>query len=216
VKTALACCFLLLTSGAAQQPQEPVPNGFIYGIVIGQDGQPAKGIWLVAEPLGVGTVGKFPTTKSDGNGEYRFENLQWWGRYTVYAEDEDAGYSGNINDETDPPEVEISPEHPKSEFRVHLPPKAGFLQIHLTYRTTGAAIPWMGVSVMAMEKPSSSLFDTTCNASHVILVPPDKNLLLHVTADGFREWDESVGHGKPIYLPSGTRLKLVVQLDSMR
>jgi hypothetical protein len=45
------------------------------------------------------------------------------------------------------------------------------------------------------------------------LVPPDRNLLLHVTANGFREWDESVGRGKPINVPSETTLTLNVQLD---
>jgi hypothetical protein len=40
----------------------------------------------------------------------------------------------------------------------------------------------------------------------------DQDLLLHVIADGFREWQESVGEGKFIHLPSGERLKLDVQL----
>jgi hypothetical protein len=46
-----------------------------------------------------------------------------------------------------------------------------------------------------------------------MMVPPDRNLIIHVTADGFREWDESIGGGKPIFVPSGTRLTLAVQLE---
>jgi hypothetical protein len=66
---------------------------------------------------------------------------------------------------------------------------------------------------MSMENPESPLFTMSCYSNHVILVPPDKNLLLHVTSDGFREWDESVGRGKPLHLSSGTRLTLAVQLE---
>jgi hypothetical protein len=35
--------FLLLATAVAQQHEEPRPNGVIYGIAIGQDGQPGEG-----------------------------------------------------------------------------------------------------------------------------------------------------------------------------
>jgi hypothetical protein len=211
--------FLLLATAVAQQHDKPHPKGVIYGIAIGQDGQPAKGIGLTACPLGVPILAKLPQVKSTDKGEYRFENLPWWGRYTVYAEDEDAGYSsfntGQAGD-SHPSEVEVTPEHAEAEFKVYLPPKAGFVQIHLTNRRTAVGISGMRVAVMPMENPDSPVFTMSCYSNHVILVPPDKNLLLHVTSDGFREWDESVGKGKPIHLPSGTRLTLDVQLDALR
>ena len=72
------------------------------------------------------------------------------------------------------------------------------------------------LQLSVMENPDSPLFTMSCYSNHVILVLPDKNLLLHVTSDGFREWDDSVGKGKPIHLPSGTRLTLEVQLDALR
>ena len=71
----------------------------------------------------------------------------------------------------------------------------------------------MRVALMPMENPESPLFTMSCYSSHVILVPPDKNLLLHVTSDGFHEWYESVGRGKPLHMASGTRLTLEVQLE---
>jgi hypothetical protein len=210
---------LLLATAAAQQHDKPHPKGVIYGIAIGQDGRPAKGIGLTAIPLGVPLGTMLPHVKSNDKGEYRFESLPWWGRYTVYAEDEDAGYShfstGQGGD-SHPSEVEITPEHAEAEFNVYLPPKAGFVHIHLTNRRTTVGISGMRVVVMPMENPDSPLFTISCSSSQVILVPPDKNLLLHVTSDGFREWDESVGRGKPIHLSSGTRLTLDVQLDALR
>ena len=206
--------FLLAAAVARQQGETP-PNGTIYGSVIGEDGTPAKGITLVAGPLGVGLGARLPSTKSNDAGEYRFSNLPWWGRYSVYAEDDDAGYSPFSTGlgRNDPSEVELTPEHREAEQRVVLPPKAGFLHIHLTSRKTGATISGMRVSLSAIENPEKQLFSMSCYSNHVILVPPDKNLLLHVTSDRFREWDESTGRGKPLNLSSGSRVTLAVQLE---
>ena len=71
----------------------------------------------------------------------------------------------------------------------------------------------MRVALMLQENPASPVFTMSCYSNHVILVPPDKNLLLHVTSDGFREWNESTGKGKVVHLASGARLKMDVQLE---
>ena len=154
-------CVLMLTAALAQQHDESRPNGTIYGIAISQDGQPAKGISLQAEPLGVPLAAALPRTTTNERGEYRFVNLPWWGRYTVCAEDEDAGYStfstGCIG-QSQPPEVELTPEHPEAELRVHLPPKAGFLRVNLSNRKTGSVIPAMRVVVTTSGNPPSLIF----------------------------------------------------------
>ena len=72
---------------AAQQPAQPAPKGMVYGTVFDQNGQPAKHLRLAAEPFGVGLGTMLPTTETDANGNYRFENLAPWGRWTVYAVD---------------------------------------------------------------------------------------------------------------------------------
>ncbi|MGA8619379.1 MAG: hypothetical protein WB660_12795 [Candidatus Sulfotelmatobacter sp.] len=207
--------FILLATAVAQQVDEPRPNGVIYGIALGQDGQPAKGIGLTASPLGVGLATVLPHVKTNDAGEYRFPNIPWWGKYTVYAEDEDAGYSifSTGAGRSEPSEVELTPEHREAELKVYLPPRAGFVQIHLTNRRTGGGISGMRVAVMSMENPELPLFAMSCSSNHVILVPPDKNLLLHVNSDGFREWDQSAGRGKPLQVPSGTRLALAIDLE---
>jgi hypothetical protein len=206
---------LLLAAAVAQENDEPRPKGVIYGIAIDQNGRPAMGIGLSTYPLGnVIFAGILPHVRTNNAGQFRFANLDW-GRYTVHAEDESAGYSRVTTSPPDghPSEVEITPEHREAEFNVYLPPQAGFLEIQLTNRRTGIAISGMKVAVMPMENPWSPLFTMSCYSDHVILIPPDKNILLHVSSDGFREWDESVGRGKPLQLPSGTRLTLAVQLE---
>ena len=48
-----------------------------------------------------------------------------------------------------------------------------------------------------------------------IQIPPDKDVVFHVTAEGFREWRESAGSGKVIHVPSGTHVALDVRLEPL-
>jgi hypothetical protein len=220
VKTApVFVALLLLGAASAQQNAEPNPHGVIFGIAIAHDGQPAKRIGLTATPSGVGLAAKLPHTRTNDGGEYRFDNVPWWGKYTVYADDEDAGYSDfstGAGDDRSAPEVELTPDHPEAELTVFLPPKGGFVQIHLTNEKTGADISAMRVALMETESPIAPVLTMSCSSRQVILIPSDKSLLLHVWSDGFREWNESVGKGKLIHLASGSRLTLDVQLEPVQ
>jgi hypothetical protein len=94
MKTVLVFVGLLLMATVVAQPhEEPHPKGVIYGIAIGPDGQPARGIGIAASPLDGVLASLLPRAKTNASGEYRIQDLPWWGKYTVYAEDEDAGYS---------------------------------------------------------------------------------------------------------------------------
>jgi hypothetical protein len=152
---------LLVASPPAQQSDKPAPKGVIYGTVVDQDERPAKRLFLVA------TCGKgpqpamLPRTKTDQNGNDRFVSLPWLGRCTVYAGDEEAGYSIYSTAPADsgrPAEVTLSPQHPEGELNFRLPPKAGFLQIHLTNRRTGAALSKMAVKIRSQLNPDQPLF----------------------------------------------------------
>ena len=208
--------FLLLAAVAGAQEPSTWTNGTIYGTAYDTDGHPASQIPLTALPLGVALGTPLPATKTNENGEYRFARLPWWGRYTVYANDEDAGYSDfstGQTGQTQPEEVEISPHHREGLLTVHLPPKAGFLRINLTNRRTGAAVPSMRVIVMRSTTPPALVSSSSGSSTQPILLPPDKDLLLHVVAEGFQEWHESVGGGKAVRLTSGEKLTLDVQLE---
>ena len=103
--------------------------------------------------------------------------------------------------------------HREGLLTVHLPPKAGFLRINLTNRRTGAAVPSMRVIVMRSTTPPALVSSSSGSSTQPILLPPDKDLLLHVVAEGFQEWHESVGGGKAVRLTSGEKLTLDVQLE---
>ena len=160
-----------------------------------------------------GHSGDFPHARTNKFGEYQFQKLSLWGSYFIYADDEAAGYSRASTGPLDSPtDVEITPDHPDALFNFSLPPRAGFIRIHLTNRRTGTAVREMTVSVVPLDKQDFS-FTMSAGSDHLILVPPDRNLLIHVTSEGFREWDESIGAGRPVYVSSGDRLMLDVQLE---
>lgn len=208
---------MLVAVAAAQQTEQPMAEGVIYGTVIDQDGQPAKNLGLTAYPLAAGGIsGGLPHTKADQSGKFRFTNLPSRGRYNVYAEDEDAGYSHFSTGPNDPKstkEVTLSPEQPEAEFNLVLPPKAGFLKIRLTNYKTGEPVEAVQVTAMSADDPKTLRFLESCASTRAILIPPDEDLLLHITSWGFNEWTESVGNGKPVRMRSGSRLKWNVALD---
>jgi hypothetical protein len=213
VRVLLLLAGLLSLSAVAAQNQGQFQNqGVIYGTVIAQNGTPAKGLTLNAMPLGVALGMALPWAKTNEAGIYRFEHLPW-GRYTVYAEDKEAGYSifsTGAGGADRPPEVELTAGHPEAEFNVHLPAPAAFLLFHLTNRRTGAPISGVEVTVISEAK---TIFSGGFSSTQAVLVPADKDLLLHVTSWGFLEWEESVGAGKPIHIAPGNRFTLDVQLE---
>jgi hypothetical protein len=206
---------ILSVTPAVAQNQGGSPNiGVIYGTVTALDGLPAKGLILNAEPLGVALGMALPWTKTDDTGAFRFEHLSL-GRYTVFAVDEEEGYSlfstgvGGVH----PPEVELTTDHSEAEFDLRLPPKAGFLLFHLTNQSSGASISGVEVTVMLAGNSPKFIFGGGFPSSQAILVPSDQDLLLHVKSWGFREWDKSVGKGKPLRIAPGNRLALDVKLE---
>ena len=211
----LACG--LWVSAAVAQSQAEFPNrGVIYGIVTAQDGTPAKALILNARPLGVDLGMALPWTKTDDTGAFRIEHLPL-GRYSVFAEDDVQGYSSFSAGPAgpgEPAEVELTAEHPEAEFNLHLPPNAGFLLFRLTNQKTGAAISGVEVTVNSAESPSRLIFSGGYPSGKAVLVPSDRNLLLHVTSCGFREWDQSIGNGMSIRIAPGQRLTLDVQLQA--
>jgi hypothetical protein len=214
LKLALGCLRLVATT-VAQQQDTARPDGSIYGVAITNDGDPAKGIDLAARPLGVVLATVLPHTRTNDRGEYRFVDLPWWGRYTVYAEDEEAGYSSfsTGTGQTEPPEVEITPARREAELKVNLPPQAAFLRVHLTNAKTGAPVSGMRITVLQDTNPPSLAFSMSCFSTKIVLLPPDKNLFVHITSDGFREWKESIGKGRMLHLKSGSQMTLDVALD---
>jgi len=201
MKIALALAVLWLTvSVSGEEPKQP-PNdpltGTIYGVVIDPDGQPAKGVRLsaVMQCPSACSFWSSETVTSQG-GEYHFRPLPVGRKYSVFSRKAQMEYP-----QFSPPPtsiVELTVDHPNAEVRVDLPPKVGILMIHLTERTTGALIPLALVKMRFADAPDSRWSDVWADSSNCLFfpdcaipVPPDKQLLVHVSSTGFHEWEES-------------------------
>jgi len=202
-------CLLPAPTAVAQRANTAAVSGSVYGHAVGRDGQPAIGIGVTARPLDAVLGAILPHTTTDARGDFRLV-VPWWDKYTVYADDEDAGYSSYTTGsfgQTVPLTVEITPDHREAGVTLTLPPKAGFLRVKLTNRTTGASIPTMSVSVLRDTAPPALAFTIGCSSTKTLLLPPDDDLLIRISSDGFREWD------KGLHLRSGEQITLNVQLD---
>jgi len=225
MKTAIALGVLWLTVGASGQELKQSSNGLLtgtlYGVVIDPDGQPAKGtrLWAVMQCPSTCPFWKSETVTSQG-GEYHFRPLPLGRKYSVFSKKAELEYPRF----SPPPTatVELTVEHPNVELRVDLPPRVGILTIHLTDRTTGAVIPRVLVKVKVPEAPDARWFEVWADSSNCVFfhdcaipVPPDTDLLVHVSSTGFHEWDESAGKGKPLLVHSGARLTWDIQLEPL-
>lgn len=208
----LIIAVLCLSLDAQKQPNA----GVIYGTVLLPDGEPAAGVTLNAMPRdGVPLGMALPWTKTDDAGTYRFERLPLR-QYAVYPQDEQAGYSvftTGMGGEGPSSEVELTFDAPEKKFNFRLPPPAGFVVFHLINRSTGAPISRFVVKVMSTKITPKVIFSGSFGSSEAILVPSDRDLLLHVTSWGFLEWAGSAGIGKPVHLSPGKRLILDVELQ---
>ena len=216
---ALSGCLLsiaLTSPSATAQPGQPPAPPAIYGRVVDQNGQPAIGITLEARPMDGILATALPETITDRDGNYRFEHLFGWGKYTIYANDPKAGYSDTSLDPdsiAQPHVVFVSAENPQARFDFSLPPKAGLLFFHLTNQKTGALIDEVEVAVEFAGNPRRSLFSGSHGTNEPFLVPPNRDLLIHVKSRGYKEWFISVGMGKPIRLTPGERMDFDIALE---
>ena len=224
-KTVVILFLVLMAVGHAQTAiQRPICSGVIHGVVFDTSGERAKGIFVQAWPLGVDLSGNLPSAATDREGSYRFEHV-CPGRYTVVVDDEKAGYahaSFMLNEflyGSPTAEVTLTVKNPEADLPVYLPPKPGFMQVHITNRETKAEI-WKFIVTLKVpgQQHASELsvsFDEATK-DHQIEVPPDKDVIFRVTADGFHEWSESTGQGKLIRVTSGMKAPLEAELEPLK
>lgn len=200
----------------AAQSDVSETKAVIFGQATDQDGKPAIGIRLVASPLGKVLATALPWVITDQEGRFRFEHLFGWGKYTVYADDPAAGFSDYSQDpdyRASPLAVMLSAEHSQAQFNFRLPPRAGFLYFHLTNQKTREAIDDVEVDVFLAGGPQKWVFSDGQGTDKPVLVPPNRDLLIHVKSSGYREWYVSAGKGKPIHLAPGERMDLDIALE---
>jgi hypothetical protein len=219
--------FLVLMAPRVQAQtaiQRPTCSGVIRGVVFDQSGGKVRSIVVEAWPLGVGLSGNLPSVETDREGNYRFEHV-CPGRYTVVVNDEKAGYpnaSPMVNAflyGSPTAEIALTVKNPEADLPVYLPSKPGLMQLRMTNQQTKAEIWKFRVTLKVLGQQGASevsfSFDEAVKG-HQIEVPPDKDVIYHVTADGFNEWSESAAEGKLIRVTSGAKATLEAELEPLK
>jgi hypothetical protein len=180
-----------------------------------QDSKPWGQINLILEPVGDYDY-VLPPTKTDEHGQYRFSDVSWGG-WSVFVQDKEAGYpdSGRLINwflyGRRNPQVRTTNKNLDAQLNVTAPPRPGQLRVNLVNSKTRAKVKNMEVQLRVKRKRevqfSCDDAATSCEAND-FLVPPDQDVRLHITSQGFREWKESAGHGKLIHVETGDVLTI--------
>lgn len=220
----LVLVFIPIRATAQHSVQPPTCEGVIYGVVSDDRGQPVRGFWVAAELTIFSGSFVVPRAQTDEAGRYRLERL-CPRKYAVYPDDEEKGYP-DIGAATfellygrHPPEVRLTSKHLSAELALQLPPKPGLIHIRATDQTNHFEIKTFEATVIVPRQrhfPKVEFSSSPQAANLDIPVPPDKDFVLRVNADGFHEWSPGVGGNKLIHVPAGGHISLEAQLQPLR
>jgi hypothetical protein len=218
---------LLLTpieTMAQRSVQSPQCKGGLEGVVSDNDGQPARGINVVAWPLGVDLGIFLPNARTDEAGKYRFGNL-CPNRYTVLVDDQKSGYpymspglfeflyGRRVS------EVKLTAKHVLAELTVQLPPRPGSIRIHVTDRTTNDELREFVVRLIVPRQHHRPVIELQFSREIIdreIGVPPDKDFILQIIADGFHKWSDNVDGRELVHVRAGEQITLEAPLEPLR
>jgi hypothetical protein len=185
-------------------------KGSIHGTVVDEKGAPVNQANVNVDPVdGRTRVTAIRYAETDANGHFLLAGLQM-GKYRVLAKKEAAGfpemalsfYSAGVF-----PTATIDTAFPVAEVRIQLGPKGGILSGSVTNGLTGA--PLNASLKLTRAASSDDWMSTSVPPAYRVLLPAATEVLLEVSAPGFKTW--SPGH--PLLLQSGLELRLDVALQ---
>ena len=118
-------------------------------------------------------------------------------------------YSGDIPG----PRVWITQGGQKARLDWQIPYKAGFLRVNLTDSSNDKLIEAMFTELYVDSSDSSRYNHGSEGSDQVLLIPPNENVHLKVTAPGYESWPEGEAQGRVINLLPGQHETLAVSLQ---
>ena len=193
--------------------------GLIEGTVIYEDGQPAKGATVSAQPTDRGMVAKVPSADTDELGHFQIKHL-WLGKFEVTAKKEDEGYpdtSSYFYSDSKIAPITLSLSHPSATDTILLGPKAGILVGTVADAVTGASLDPCVDFHRASD--TNNFFSGTgiVNAKYHVLVPSDRDVIMKIWHEGYLPWyypgANNKSEAKPLRLESGEERTLHIRLQ---
>lgn len=218
MKTCISLFCLALAGGVlAYQPQAVAR---ISGAVLAEQGQPIAGAVVWADLLGNSPKAlPIPHAETDKDGRFVINHLEW-GAYKLRAMKEEDGYPNthwSFYSNGSSPTVRLTRESPAQQVTIALGPKAGALTGAISDLVTGK--PLSGSVRMWRIKSPDNFFGTSVNSHYRVLLPPNVEVGVEVSAPGYQDWyypgyadasqsaPLSVGSGETVHLDIGLRPK---------
>ncbi len=194
----MMCLHLLIVFGSlcASASTRSTRDGIIQGVVVDETGNPIAAALVSTRDLDIPkvVVGKvLQTFETDTNGCFTIRNLVVGHRYKLYAMKEEAGYP-NTRIEMYTPNNEIliaiaALKGEGSSVRLQIGPKAAFLEYEAKDSITGRSVKSPTIDITRTDTGSG--MGGGCidwNGDRKVLIPCDIDLLVQVSAPGYKVW----------------------------
>ena len=207
----------LLFATSLAYGQSDALMGSICGIVQDENGGPASFVKVVAIYDGPHS-GSYPLGRTDSTGHYCVQNVAI-GHYIMSAADPEKGYpemgSAFYSWQTPKPEASIATTDLEGHADWRIPYKAGFVQIALTDARTGKPVTPMFFKLVVQSRPENGWMRGSTDSAAALLLPPDENVYLTLSAPGYLQWPTDRTTGKLLNLLPGRTEKLEVALQPL-
>jgi hypothetical protein len=195
----------------------PAAGSVVNVSVIDSAGNPVQGANVRVDSMDNGmTISIVPECLTDKSGRCSCEHLMP-GRYAVNAGKENAGYPNvwiRLYRHGEPPKtILITSAILTIEVSLTLGPKAASIEISAIDAATGSQIKNPTIVLRRASQPSDFL-STTPDPNSRILIPADDDILMEVSAQGYRPWllTDQIG-GKPLHLHSDVNKRMAILLE---
>jgi hypothetical protein len=206
--TTLLAASLVFTAGATTIVAQG--KGAIGGTVVDEKGIAISNARVNANPInGRLLIGFVRYIETDVQGRFLIDRLDW-GTYGVFAMKEDANYPNmysSLYSNGVFPTATIDPAAPMAEIRIQLGPKAGLLIGSVSNAVTGGPV---GAGFKLTRAASRDKWlSTSAPPNYRILLPSSTDVLLEVSAPGFKTWNP----GHPLHSEPGAETRLDILLE---
>ena len=196
-------------------------NSSVSGHVYDSEGHPLAGARVIPFPLEVGMSGLVPSAVSTADGSYRLA-LPAYGRTRICASKEGAGYPDTtsaifLSGKENEPVVNLVAETHLYDIDIRLPPPDGRLDLTVTDKNSGLAIPNARITLRRDEYPSVMYATDIGETGHFYIELPNRPIQIFVTAGGyqtFRYKDPITGNQSITILPHQHKM-IVVQMSAV-
>ncbi len=205
-----AVCVALFTWGQSLSAQ----GGSICGTVHDEKGGLASHIRVQAFYLGAHS-GPEDRTVTNAEGRYCMVGIQP-GEYMLTADDAAKGYPDLAATfywpTTFETTVTISVGSPRAVVNWSIPYKAATLHVVAHDRITGEPVQAIGIELVVGGSEKTRRNQGSFQ-NNTVLLPPNEDVLVKVSAGGYRPWPSDQPQGKSVALPPGAERTLDVTLE---